>query len=237
MKPASILRVLEKQALFNTGTVKTMVRGKSQYSNLLLYRLKKAGHILEIERGKYTFHKNAFLIASRISWPSYITLWSALRYHNLTEQVPHAVWVVTTRKRRNTEINFAGTVIYFILTKQKYFFGYDKVKFEGFEIFIADPEKSIIDSLLFRKISVSEVYSILKNNMRTIKTKKLINYALRTGNKALIKRVSYMLDRLGVDHYKTVKRRIYYSYTPLEYNLPTKGRRVEKWKIVENVKL
>jgi predicted transcriptional regulator of viral defense system len=233
---AILLKELEKHVIFNRGIVAGIVKSES-YAGVLIHRLKKTGQILEIERDRYTVHRDPFLVASRITWPSYISIWSALRYHNLTEQVPHAIWVVTTKKRRNTKIEFAGTDISFIIASPKYFFGYDKIDFRGFEIFIADPEKCIIDGMLFRKISVLEIFNILRNNLQSLRIGRLTDYAIRTGNKALIKRMGFLLERLDVPIRHKLEKFIYPARTPLEYNFPPKGRLDDNWMIVENVEL
>ena len=233
---AELLNELQKHVLFDRRAVAGMVNNES-YAGVLLHRLKVAGDIQEVERNSYTVHKDPFLIASRIAWPSYISIWSALRYHNLTEQLPQAIWVVTTKKRRNTRIEFAGTEISFLIASQKYFFGYDKIGLRGFEVFVADPEKSIIDSLLFRKVSVSEIFEILSNNLGALRKGRLADYAVRTGNRALIKRLGFMLERLGATIDERLRKSVDSSRTPLEYNLPSAGKVDKEWKVVENVRL
>ncbi|MBI5252914.1 MAG: hypothetical protein HY930_00730 [Euryarchaeota archaeon] len=237
MKTASVLKDLEKRIMFDMNAVRGIIKKDVPYTRLFLHRLRKSGNVFQIERNKYTVHKDAFLIASRIVWPSYISMWSAIRFYNLTEQIPQSVWVVTARKKRRKEISFSNTKIVFVLTKPKYFFGFKKIDFRGFEIFIAEPEKSIIDGLLFRKISVSEIFSILKSNLRTLNISRLLAYAIKTGNKALIKRLGFLLDKLGFDYRDKLRKYIYHPYTPLEYNLPPRGKFNDKWRIIENVKV
>jgi len=232
-----LLEELKKHVIFDRKIVASITKDDS-YAGLLLHRLKKSGQIMEIERDRYTVHNDAFLIASRISWPSYISAWSALRYHNLTEQLPQAIWVVTPRKRRNTLVLFAGTEIRFITALPRHLFGYDKVELRGFEIFVADPEKSIIDSLLFKKASVSEVSSLIANNLRSLRTAKLLDYAIRTGSVPVIKRTGFLLEKAGIPVRKRVARYLNAPYLPLEYNLPaTESRSNRDWKILENVVL
>jgi len=228
------MKELEKHVVFKTATLTSIIESNPAYAKLVCQRLKKAGNIIEIERGKYTVHDDAFLISSRIVWPSYISTWSALRYHNLTEQVPHAVWVVTTKKRKCSEIRFNDTTIFFIRTKPKNLFGYSKVEYNGFEVFIADPEKAIVDSLLFKKISVSETYDVLENHIESINVYRLAAYAIQTGNGALIKRLGYMLDRLNIDLHKKLRKYIYPTPVVLEYNLPVRGNTCSKWALIEN---
>jgi len=237
MKTISVLKALEKYVMFDVNIVKSIIKKDIPYTRLFLHRMKRAGYIFEVERNKYTVHKDAFLIASRIVWPAYVSMWSAVRFYNLTEQIPQFVWVVTTRKKRRNKINLANTTIFFVLTKPKYFFGFKKIDYKGFEIFIAEPEKSIIDGVLFRRISASEIFFILKNNLKSLNTNKLLTYAIKTKNKALIKRLGFMLDKLGLDYRNKLRKYIYHPYTSLEYNLPPKGELNEKWKIVENVKM
>src|SRR3972149_1512930 len=133
MKTSAVLKSLEKYAVFDLNVVRSIIKKDVPYTRLFLHRLKKVGHVFKIERNIYTVHRDAFLIASRIAWPSYISLWSAIRFHNLTEQIPHSVWVITTRKRRKKKIKFADAEILFVLTKPKYFFGFKKIDFKGFE--------------------------------------------------------------------------------------------------------
>ncbi|MCQ8898325.1 MAG: hypothetical protein NQU48_02650 [Hadesarchaea archaeon] len=62
--------------------------------------MKREKLIREIERNKYTLHEDPLLIASSITWPSYISCWAALSHHHLTEQLRTAIHVVTTRSRK-----------------------------------------------------------------------------------------------------------------------------------------
>jgi predicted transcriptional regulator of viral defense system len=233
---AELLEELKKHVIFDRKIVADITKDDS-YAGLLLHRLKKSCQIMEIERNRYTVHKDAFLIASRISWPSYISIWSALRYHNQTEQLPQTIWVVTTRKRRNSVIDFAGTEIRFITAPPKYFFGFDKVERDGFEIFVADPEKSIVDSVLFKKISVAEISLIIRTNMKSLRTTRLIDYAIRTQSGALIKRLGFILEMAGAPVGRKLDQFIGSGYLPLDPSLAPEGKLNVRWKIMENASL
>ena len=236
MKKIDLIRKLEEYAVFNLKTLKQIIEKDSNYAKLVLYRLKKDKLIFEIEKNKYTVNKDPILIASNIIWPCYISFWSALRYYNITEQLPHAINAVTTRTRRKKKINFRGTNILFTRTKPKYFFGYKKEGYGNFNIFIADKEKALLDSALFKKISFSEICSTVRDNINDIDKDLLISYLIKIGNKALIKRFGFLLDRLGVNKYKELKRFIDYKYVPLDYALKVKGEKNKQWKVVDNVR-
>ncbi len=237
MKKINLIRELEKYPVFNLKIVKGIIEKDSNYAKLVVHRLNKEGFVSEIEKNKYTTKNDPFVIASNIIWPSYISCWSALRYYNLTEQLPQTISVITTRTRKKREITFQNTKIRFIRIKPKYFFGYRKERYQNFDIFIAEPEKALIDSALLKKISFSEISSVMKNNVKSIDIDLLVDYLLRIKNKALIKRFGFLLDKLGVSGHNRFKKVIDFKYITLDYALAAEGKKDKKWKIIENVNL
>lgn len=227
-----ILEYLKRYPIFSNTILQNKINKSRDYTKLFIYRLKNKGYIHEIERNKYTMHEDAFLIASRIIWPSYISCWSALNYHNLTEQIPHIISVVSTRNKK--PIKFNNTLINFIKINKKKFFGYEKVKYNNFEVFIADVEKSIIDSALLRKVSFSEIMEIISNNPNEIRINTLLKYIKRIGNKSLIKRFGYLFESLGKEHHKNLKGFIDATYVPLDYSKKIKGKKNKKWRLIIN---
>ncbi len=234
MKRLSLLKELEKHPVFNLKIAKEIMGKNSNYAKLVIHRLKKDEHVFEIEKNKYTTKKDPILVASNLIWPSYMSCWSALRYYNLTEQLPQNIHIITTRKRRKRQISFNNTKIILITIKPKYFFGYRKARYHDFDIFIADKEKALIDSAMLKKVSFSEICSILKENMKSIDTDLLTGYLLKIRNKTLIKRFGFLLSKLGIDEYEKLKKLIAYKYVPLDYALPSKGRKDKKWKVIAN---
>lgn len=237
MNKINLIRELKKYPVFNLKTFREIIKKESNYAKLSIYRLKKEDFIFEIEKNKYTTEKDAILISSNIIWPSYISGWSAIRYYNLTEQLPQAVLVITPRKRKKKEIRFNNTKIIFTKVQPKYFFGYKKESYGEFNIFIAEKEKALIDSVLLKKISLSEICEIIKNNLEEINVDLLINYLIRIKNKTLIKRFGFLLDSIGIDKYKKFKKFVDFKYILLDYALSEKGKKNKKWKVIENVKL
>ena len=236
MKSIILLKELEKYKVFNNKIVRNIIKKDHNYTRLLIYRLKKSNLIIEIEKNKYTVHEDPLIIADSMVWPSYLSCWTALRFHNLTEQLPNTIFVITTRARKNNKIVFKNNKIIFIKVKQKYFFGYNKENYRGYDTFIADPEKAIIDSALFKRISLSELYTIIKNNLNSINAALFIDYLLRIKNKTLIKRFGTLFDKLRLDFYDKLKSFINNKYIILDYALPKNKNRNRKWKVIENVR-
>ncbi len=224
------LEYLKNYPVFGVKALRKKI--SNRYKNLYFHRLWKKGLIIRVEKNVYTLYKDPFLIASRIVWPSYISCWSGLDYHHLTEQVAYDIFVVTPRYKK--PIVFQNTTINFILTKSKNMFGYEKIEYKGFEIFVADKEKSIIDSALFKRVSFSEISEIIKDNIKVLDIKKFLSYLRQIGNKSLIRRFGYLFDKLGKDYHSQLRKYIGREYTPLDYFRGKKGTKNNKWRIIKN---
>lgn len=171
-----LLNELKKYTVFGVRIVSNIINKDKKYAKLFLYRLKKAGLILELERDRYTVHKDALLAACHITWPCYISSWAAIRYYNLTEQLPHYIEIVTTRPKKKRQIQFMNTTIQFIRIKRDYFFGYEKATYGDFEIFVAEKEKALADALYLKQMSIDTFFEILKEHKKEINIRKFREY-------------------------------------------------------------
>lgn len=172
-----LVEALGRYPVFSVRDIANVLDKKRAYAYLVAFRLKKAGIIYEIEKGKYTLEKDPFLIASWIVWPSYISCWAALNYYKLTEQLPFTLHVVTSRRRKRKTISYRNVKIEFIQIKKESFFGFKRIIYQGKEIFIAKKEKAIVDALASKKMSIPEAVEIIRNNKGKISKKKLFSYA------------------------------------------------------------
>ena len=231
----NLIKVLDSYIILNVNTLKRLISKNSSYTRLVLHRLKKMGIITQIERNSYTTKKDPFLIASHITWPSYISLWSALNYHHLTEQLPKVISIVSTKPRKVRRINVLNVEISFIRIKPENFFGFKKENYNGANIFVAEKEKALIDAALLRKISFSEISEMVKSNVNDLDLKLLVSYLLRIKNNSLIKRFGFLLDSLGFDFYKELKGFIDAKYVLLDYSLQANEERNKKWRVINNV--
>jgi len=237
MKKLGLLRELSKYPVFDNRKVRALTGKSRGYVKLFIYRWKKEGLIKEIERDKYTVHEDPLLIASNLTWPSYISGWAALRYHNLTEQLPTVIHVVTTRGRKRRKLEFGGAQVVFIRVKPRSFFGFEKIQLGGFDVFMAEPEKALVDSALLRQASFSEVAEVTRNNFKSLDFGKLVDHLLKIENGALARRFGYLLEKLGAKAQGRLRKFIGKGYTRLDYAMPAKGRKNERWMVVDNVGL
>lgn len=230
-----VLKRLERYSTFDVATVAGIIGKDTAYAKVYLSRLKERGLVQRLQRNVYTVQSDPLVVASRVTWPSYISLWAALRYHNLTEQLPTKISVLTTSAKGLRYIFMVNTEIVFERIRPVHLFGFSKVRVGDFEVFMAEPEKAMIDAVLLRRISVSEIYSILKENLKTLSTGRLQDYALRTRNKALAKRFGWMLESLGCGA-RNLRKMAYKTPIPLDYARPPSGKKDLKWGLIINVR-
>ena len=235
METLKIAKKLKSYPTFNNDTFANIINKDQTYAKMHLNRLKNRGIVKQIQRNVYTVQEDPMIIASRIIWPSYISLWAAFRYHNLTEQIPNKISVITPRSKSRGNIQIMNATIIFEKIRPAWFFGFSKIKIQDFEVFIAEPEKALIDAVLLKKISTSEIYFILQENIKNISTKKIVDYILRTKNHAIAKRFGWMLESLGCNYAKRLKKQTYKTLIPLDISRPDSGVNDKKWGIIVNI--
>ncbi|MEM9895477.1 MAG: hypothetical protein AAF789_03840 [Bacteroidota bacterium] len=165
------------------------------------------GYIQKVINRWYVFTDNEIddnmklWVANRIYHPSYISLESALSYHNL---IPEAVYT-TTSLTSNKTISFNTSVGNYAYRhiKSSAFFGYQLIKWKGFPLRMAELEKVLLDYLyLYAHISSEQDLHSLRLNTDDLKKKlsleKFRNYLSLFDNKALAQRATALLDYLDV---------------------------------------
>jgi predicted transcriptional regulator of viral defense system len=231
MKRLDILKRLKSlpTPVFTIADLMRVTQEKRSNAHVYLSRMKKAGLIYEIERGKYSTSKDPLLAATSLLAPSYISFLYGMNLRGMTDQIATKIQVIVPRQKK--KIFFQDIWIEFIRFKRSAIFGYRKEKKGEFEIFLADPEKLLIDSLYMpHHVPVSEVFKALAEN--EFNEKKLLDYAKRMDSKVLLKRLGYLLDRLGSDYSKELR-----ISAKLEYLNPSKKKKGEvdkKWKLIIN---
>ncbi len=235
MKTITVLEELKKYPVFDLKTFATIAVANKDYAKVYIHRLKKKGLVFNLQRDRYTVHRDPFIVASRVIWPGYISLWSALNFHGLSDQVPNTISVITSRRKRATTIVFMNARIVFEHIDPRYYFGSSKEVMDGFEVFIAEREKAIIDGVLLRRISLSAITGIIKEHIKAVDIEKLVKYIIMTGNKSLAKRVGYVLCSIGFDFFDELEPLIYRTPLLLDYSLPKKGKTDRKWGIIDNM--
>lgn len=235
MKTIEIIKVLESmnKKIFTINDISKIIKKSKKYTSLFVYRLKKKGLILEIEKKKYILKNTSnYTVFSNIIYPSYISFLTALGYYNLTSQIPKKIYIVSLKSKK--EIRFENYSIKFIKFRPKIFFGYKREKTSDGLIFIAEIEKAIIDSLFLPKYcSIDETYKALSESIGIIDLEKLIEYSLKMESGVVIKRLGFLLEKNGIDIFNKVNKIINNKYDPLD-TISKKGIKNKKWKLIIN---
>lgn len=160
------------------------------YARQRLHQMYASGSIFRVERGKYTASDNAVLVATHVTEPCYLSLWSAMSARGLTTQIPFSVQVVTSRKRFARKLHFSGSEIRYYHVRPGMMFGYENVPFgDGWRIPLARVEKIIIDAIYTREIPLGE----LGGAMESVDAKLLKEYSELTGNRRVMTAVKELL--------------------------------------------
>jgi len=168
-----------KKEIFTLSDLKKIWSGKEKSLKVVLSRLVKRGKIERIYKNFYILPEkisNLEKIANQIYFPSYLSFESALSKYGILSQIPYVLTFATPLKTKSIKIR--NTKIEYRKLKKELFFGFKKEK----EIFIALPEKAILDTLYF--ISLGRVSLNLKElDFSKVKKERLITFSKRFSKK------------------------------------------------------
>ena len=243
-KAAALLSAMaeKNKTIFTTNEAVNTIGGKKSSVTKLLHDLTKNKWLLRLTKGKYLimpleagvkpeFTEHELVIASNLIAPYYISYWSALNYYGFTEQVPKVVFVATTKRKRGIKIT--GLMFKFITIKKGKFFGFKKLLISNHPVNIAEKEKAIVDCLDFPRNcgGITEAIKAISGAKDELDFKKMEDYAKKMGNGAIINRLGYIMDMLGIETSLKPSR----HYVFLDPLIKRKGRYSAKWKIIENI--
>jgi len=120
----------------------------------LLFRWKRKGWIYSLKRGLFEliypkdFAITDMYIANRVYCPSYVSLETALSHYSIIPEVSMAVTSISPKPTRRFK-NKHGLFIYRTVMPSL-FTGYYVEKQGDFNIFIAEPEKALVDYVYFK---------------------------------------------------------------------------------------
>ncbi len=128
-------------------------------------------------------------IANRLHQPSYVSFEYALCHHHL---IPEAVYSVTSATTRLTrEFVVQGRTYEYSRIKKKAYRGYGLERVANTGVFIAEPEKALVDYLYFVDLKLKSLNERL--NVRKINKKETLRYAKVFDRKSLIALVKTIL--------------------------------------------
>jgi predicted transcriptional regulator of viral defense system len=221
----------------------------------LLAYLARRGWLSRVRRGLYVavpldtrspgdWTEDAWVVAERTFSPCYIGGWSACQHWGLTEQVFRTVLVVTAKKVRHRDQVMQGMPYRLIVRSEEKFFGLTTVWRDQVRVSVSDPTRTIIDVLDdpplgggMRNVA-DVVHEYLTGELRDDAL--LVEYGDRLGNRAIFKRLGFLLEHLGVDAHELLpacRERRSAGLVALDPSVEARGRIVRRWGIRANVAL
>lgn len=211
----------EQRPLFTLNEAERATGIEREYLREKLSRKTKKGELYRVERGKYTAHEDSMIYATHVRKPSYISLWSGLRYYNLTTQQPTKIQVITGSRRKNLE------KIEFYYSSNM--FGYWREQYQGFEITVAEKERLLIDILNKGEVPVDETRELVEE----IEISKAVSYADRLDKNSVKKRLGFLIEEIRNQEIGElrVKDR---NYNVLDLTKSEEGKNNPRWYLKVN---
>ncbi len=231
---------------------------KDSYLGESLYHLRRNDWIISLRRGLYALSSTVpgitsaheFEIAMALVDPAAISHWSALHYHELTEQVPRTVFVLTKTetsvprmrnagsKRSNRGYLVRDTTYQFIQVRTKRFFGTQKVWVGDARVSMTDRERTLLDGLSMPQYcgGFAEVLHAFQVGLDRLDIERITDYAVRLDT-ATAKRLGWVLERQGLDssQVETLAALPIKGYRKLDPTGPGKGPCNDRWMVQENL--
>lgn len=111
----------------------------------------------------------------------------------------------------------------------KQLFGFGRRRYRTFEIFVADPERLLIDCVARDAVPVSALDELVA----TVDPDRAVEYAQRFDRKAVMKRVGYLLETQRGVHREEL-RVADRNYPVLDRTGPSTGEKNARWRLTVN---
>jgi predicted transcriptional regulator of viral defense system len=209
----------------------------------LVSRLKPGAFVIvPPEMGSSTeYAGNPYLTARHLAGSAscFISHASAMELHRMVTQPQLVVFASSSKRLRSRTLH--GTEFRFILIQPEHYFGTAKhwvTKQESVEI--SDLERTILDGLRQPEYcgGVTEVAKGLWMRHQDMQATKLVDYALRLGIGAVIRRLGYLLELYAIGpagELARLRKALTATYVPLDPMLPKEGPHLRRWRLQLNI--
>ncbi|MFH1752307.1 MAG: hypothetical protein ABH821_05215 [archaeon] len=169
------------RAVYSIQQLSNLIRKSKAVSTVYSSRLVQKGLAERVLKGRISFEKDEFIIATQLIEPSYISLNSALLFHGLIQQVPKNIECVTTKN----SLKFKKLGITYHKIQSSMLYGFKKHKKGKSYIMIAEPEKALIDGLYLNVYTRKDLQE-LKGKLSKPRLKEMIKKFKGKGRKKIM---------------------------------------------------
>ena len=221
----------------------------------LLAQWHMRGWLVRVRRGLYLavplgvirpagWTEDPWIVIARALAPCYIGGWSACEYWGFTEQLFRAVQVFTKKPVRPQKGQLQGTPFVAKVVAPGRFFGTRRIWRDQVPVEVSDPSRTLVDILDDPSVGggMRHVALIVGAYFRSENRndKRLLEYALRLGNRTVFKRLGFLVERLGIAAPEVMAgclANLSAGYSRLDPKGPQKGKLLRRWRLQVNVEV
>jgi len=238
---------------------RTLPRSRLRWTVSALIR---SGRLEPLKRGMYVLKNpppgvevHPFAVAAALIQSSVISHWSALAHHGFTTQVPRMVQISVPRKIVTPEMRqgkayrprgrvvwkAAGVEVEIIHIQPRAFFGHQKIWVSSWnQVAITDAERTALDLVARPEVfgGLPAALGILEEILPRLNLPKLVGYGVDYQVGAVIKRLGWCLEQLGVEQnlLSPLQQVPVRNKTLLDPRTPASAILNERWQVVENLR-
>lgn len=243
----------ERRTIFTLDDAARVLAAPRRIVSNLLGKAERRGIVTRLRRGTYTlvpfelgsetvYAGNPLVVASKLMGhrPHYLSHGTALAIHGMTTQ-PRIVVTVSSVDPPARKIDAQGSEIRVVSIPADEIFGVAAHWVDGRDkVPVSDRERTIIDCLRRPELCGGYIEADAGSWMvrDRIDAAKLVDYAIRLGVGAVIRRVGYLLDscRIGTDTDRgKLAAHLTKTYHLLDPSMPAQGRYDAGWHLRLNV--
>jgi predicted transcriptional regulator of viral defense system len=251
---AALLAALydRSQSTFTLADAQKITGLRSEIASSLLHKAVRRGILSRLKPGVFVivppemgsvseYAGDPYLTAKKLAGdaPSFISHASAMEIHRMVTQPQLAVFASSAKRLRSRTVH--GTEFRFVCIKPEHYFGTAKhwaTKQESVDI--SDLERTVIDGLRQPEYcgGVTEVAKGLWMRHQDMQAAKLVDYALRIGTGAVLRRLGYLLELYAIapeSELARLREALSETYARLDPMLPAEGTHLRRWRLQLNV--
>jgi len=209
-----------------------------------LRRVRRGLYIaVPVEAPPRSWSQDALVLASAVWSPCYFSGFTAARHWGLTEQVFRTTIVKSARRVRSSTASLLDAEYLLMhVTAGALEWGLEPAWQEEVRLLFADPTRTIVEILDAPRIGggLRHAAEILRAYLDEHEGERLVEYALRLGNRAVLKRLGFLLESQGWGSPELIaacRAELSSGISLLDPDGPPTGPRVPAWRLRANVAL
>jgi predicted transcriptional regulator of viral defense system len=240
------------QSTFTLADAQAITGLSSHLASSLIHKAVRRGLVSRVKPGVFViippelgstaeYAGDPYLTARSLAGnvPYFISHASAMEIHRMVTQPQFAVFASSSKRLRSRTLH--GTEFRFIYIQPRHHFGTTRhwaTKQESVEI--SDLERTVIDGLRQPEYcgGIAEVAKGLWMRHHDMQPEKLMDYALRLGIGAVVRRLGYLLELYAIapeNELARLRNALTATYVPLDPMLPKEGPHLRRWRLQLNI--